>query len=48
MLLHWKRNSLCEPVDSFIAQVVVQEHPGQLKVGFSPLVHARTAKSLVK
>jgi elongation factor 1-alpha len=36
------------PVESYIAQVVVQEHPGQLKPGFSPCVHVRTAKSACK
>lgn len=39
---------LLEPVESFTAQIVVQEHPGQLKVGFSPLIHVRTAKSSCK
>lgn len=39
---------LLEPVESFIAQIVVQEHPGQLKPGFAPLVHVRTAKSSCK
>ena len=43
-----EKEPLCEPVESFTAQVVVQEHPGQLKPGFSPLVHARTAKSSCK
>ena len=35
-------------VKSFIAQIVVQEHPGQLKPGFSPCVYVRTAKSACK
>ena len=39
---------LLEPVESFTAQIVVQEHPGQLKPGFAPLVHVRTAKSSCK
>ncbi len=43
-----QKDPLCEPVESFICQVAVQEHPGQLKVGFSPLVHVRTAKSSCK
>lgn len=43
-----QKEDLCEPVESFIAQVSVQEHPGQLKRGFSPLVHVRTAKSACK
>ena len=42
-----KENQLF-PVESFIAQVAVQDHPGQLKPGFSPLVHVRTAKSACK
>jgi len=33
------------PVKSFVAQVNVQDHPGELKVGFCPLIHVRTAKS---
>jgi elongation factor 1-alpha len=36
------------PVESFVAQIVVQEHPGQLKTGFSPCVHVRTGKSACK
>jgi elongation factor 1-alpha len=43
-----QKQALCEPVESFICQVAVQEHPGQLKRGFSPLVHVRTAKSSCK
>jgi elongation factor 1-alpha len=35
-------------VESFVCQVAVQEHPGQLKPGFSPCVHVRTAKSACK
>ena len=42
-----KENSL-KPVKSFTAQVLVQEHPGQLKPGYCPLVHVRTAKSSCK
>ena len=40
-----EKDKLLEPVESFTAQIVVQEHPGQLKPGFAPLVHVRTAKS---
>lgn len=36
------------PVASYVAQVVVQDHPGQLKPGFAPCVHVRTAKSACK
>jgi elongation factor 1-alpha len=43
-----QKETLLEPVESFVAQVVVQEHPGQLKPGFSPCVHVRTAKSACK
>ena len=43
-----QKQDLCEPVESFVCQVAVQEHPGQLKRGFSPLVHVRTAKSACK
>ena len=43
-----EKDPICEPVESFIAQVVVQEHPGQLKPGFSPCVHVRTGKSSCK
>lgn len=43
-----QKGAVLEPVESFIAQVAVQEHPGQLKPGFSPCVHVRTAKSACK
>jgi len=33
---------------SFVANVKVQEHPGELKVGYTPLVLVRTAKSACK
>ncbi len=39
---------ILEAVESFVCQVAVQDHPGQLKPGFSPLVHVRTAKSSCK
>lgn len=42
------QNDVKQAVESFVAQVVVQEHPGQLKPGFSPCVHVRTAKSACK
>ena len=34
----------CKPVKSFKAMVNVQDHPGQLKEGFCPIIHVRTAK----
>ena len=43
-----QKEALLEPVESFVVQVVVQEHPGQLKPGFCPCVHVRTAKSACK
>jgi len=43
-----EREPILEPVEKFTAQIVVQEHPGQLKPGFAPLVHVRTAKSSCK
>ena len=43
-----EKEDILKPVKSFTAQVAVQEHPGQLKVGFSPCVHVRTAKSACK
>lgn len=43
-----EKEDILKPVKSFVAQVAVQEHPGQLKVGFSPCVHVRTAKSACK
>lgn len=32
------------PVKRFTAQVMIQEHPGQLKEGFCPVIHVRTTK----
>jgi elongation factor 1-alpha len=43
-----EKEDILKPVKSFVVQVAVQEHPGQLKVGFSPCVHVRTAKSACK
>jgi len=43
-----EKQPILKPVESFVAQVAVQEHPGQLKTGFSPCVHVRTAKSACK
>jgi len=42
-----KQNDL-KPVKSFKATVYVQDHPGQLKTGFAPIVHSRTAKAACK
>jgi len=43
-----QKDAILEPVESFVAQIVVQEHPGQLKTGFCPCVHVRTAKAACK
>ena len=43
-----EKEGIIKPVKSFKALVAVQEHPGQLKPGFSPLVHVRTGKSACK
>lgn len=32
-------------VESFTAQIFVQDHPGELKVGWTPIIHVRTAHS---
>ena len=42
-----KENKLM-PVKFFRAQVIVQEHPGQLKIGYSPLIHVRTSRASCK
>ena len=41
-------NSTLQPTKQFTAVVMVQEHPGQLKPGFSPQVHVRTSKGPCK
>jgi len=38
------KDGACMPIKRFTAQVAVQEHPGQLKPGFSPIVHVRSSK----
>ena len=47
-IIYLEKQATLKPVKSFTAQVNVQEHPGQLKVGFSPIVHVRTAKAPCK
>ena len=47
-VIYLEKQGILKPVKSFVAQVAVQEHPGQLKPGFSPLVHVRTAKAACK
>tara|TARA_Y100000389_G_scaffold204539_1_gene257802 strand:+ start:448 stop:1812 length:1365 start_codon:yes stop_codon:yes gene_type:complete len=38
----------CTAVKSFVAMVSVQDHPGQLKCGFVPIIHVRTSKVACK
>jgi elongation factor 1-alpha len=47
-IMSLEKEDILKPVKSFVAQVAIQEHPGQLKIGFSPCVHVRTAKSACK
>ena len=47
-VIYVEKEGMIKPVKSFKAMVVVQEHPGQLKTGFSPLIHIRTGKSACK
>lgn len=43
-----KTDTSLAPVKSFVAQVKVLTHPGELKVGYSPIAFVRTARSAVK
>jgi hypothetical protein len=43
-----KSDTTLAPVKSFVAQVKVLTHPGELKVGYSPIAFVRTARSAVK
>jgi elongation factor 1-alpha len=43
-ILYKETEGLLKPVKEFTALVQVQEHPGILKPGYSPLVFSRTAK----
>ena len=47
-IIYIEKEGKCNPVKRFTAQVVVQEHPGQLKDGFCPIIHIRTAKAACK
>lgn len=47
-IIYLDKDGPLTPVKSFTAQVSVQEHPGQLKPGFSPIIHVRTAKGACK
>ena len=43
-----KSDNTLKPVKSFVAQVKVMTHPGELKPGYSPIAFVRTARSAVK
>jgi len=43
-----KDNTKLAPVKSFTMQVKILTHPGELKVGYSPIAFVRTARSAVK
>ena len=47
-VIYIEKENVLKAVKGFRAQVAVQEHPGQLKVGYSPLIHVRTAKASCK
>ena len=47
-VLYIEKEGTCKKVKSFSVMVSVQEHPGQLKAGFAPIVHVRTAKAPCK
>jgi elongation factor 1-alpha len=47
-VIYVEKQGVIKPVKSFTAQIMVQEHPGQLKEGFSPIIHVRTGKSACK
>jgi elongation factor 1-alpha len=47
-IIYLQKEGRLEPVKSFTALVAVQEHPGKVKVGYSPIIFARTAKVACK
>lgn len=47
-VIYIEKENVLKAVKGFRAQVAVQEHPGQLKVGYSPLIHVRTGKASCK
>lgn len=47
-IMYIQKQGELKPVKSFVATVFVQDHPGQLKPGFTPIVHSRTAKAACK
>ena len=47
-VIYVEKDGVIKPVKRLRAMVSVQEHPGQLKPGFCPLIHIRTGKSACK
>jgi elongation factor 1-alpha len=44
-IMIFKNDKTLSKCKKFVAQIQVLEHPGELKVGYSPIVHCRTAKT---
>jgi elongation factor 1-alpha len=47
-IMYLEKEGELKPVKSFTAMVVVQEHPGVLKPGYTPVIFSRTAKVACK
>jgi elongation factor 1-alpha len=47
-IIYKESEGVCQPVKTFAAMVVVQEHPGVLKPGYCPIIFSRTAKVACK
>jgi len=47
-IIYLEKEGTLKPVKTFTAMVVVQEHPGVLKPGYSPVIFSRTAKVACK
>ena len=47
-IIYKTTEGICNSATKFTALVNVQDHPGQLKIGFCPIIHVRTAKVACK
>lgn len=47
-IMFLQKENMLTPVKRFKAFIIVQDHPGQLKKGYCPIVHVRTAKAACK
>lgn len=47
-IIYLEKEGQLKPVKSFRALVAIQEHPGELKVGYTPIIFSRTAKVACK